>query len=180
MTLEEWFALDEDETGELVDGRLVEAEVPDWVHETVVAWLVVELTLWARAHRARVVASGVKYAVAQRRGRMPDASVFLGERRPPATGLVRAPPDIAIEVVSPSPRDVRRDRIEKSHEYATFGVRWYWLVDPAVRTMEVWELRDGVFAQVGGAATGQVSEIPGCPDLVLDLDTLWAEVDDLG
>jgi hypothetical protein len=44
---------------------------------------------------------------------------------------------------------------------------------------EVCELREGTYARAGVAATGLVSEIPGCPDLVLDLDALWAAVDDL-
>lgn len=180
MTLDEWFALDEDEPGEWVDGRLVEAEVPDWLHETVVRWLVVELTLWARRHDARVAPSGVKYAVGSKRGRMPDVSVFLDGRRPPPRGVVRIAPDVAIEVVSSSPKDARRDRIEKFDEYAAFGVRWYWIVDPGLRTLEVLELREGTYVRVGAASTGEVSEIPGCPDLVLDLDGLWAEVDDLG
>ena len=39
MTLEEWAAMPEDDEGELVDGVLVEEEMPDLTHETVVAWL---------------------------------------------------------------------------------------------------------------------------------------------
>ena len=39
MTLEEWAALDEDEPGEIVDGVLVEDEVPSMVHERVVVWI---------------------------------------------------------------------------------------------------------------------------------------------
>jgi hypothetical protein len=40
MTLAEGAAMDEDEPGELVEGRLVEEEVPDVVHELCVTWLV--------------------------------------------------------------------------------------------------------------------------------------------
>lgn len=143
-------------------------------------WLALQLGTWGRAHGARVYGSGLKYGVEADRGRMPDVTVFLAGRKPPGRGVVASPPDLAIEVVSPTPKDARRDRVEKPGDYAAFGVRWYWLVDPALRTLEVFELRDGTYARAGVASTGPVSEIPGCPGLVLDLDALWTEVDELG
>ncbi|MEQ1564944.1 MAG: Uma2 family endonuclease [Myxococcota bacterium] len=179
VTLDEWSRLPEDEPAEWVDGWLVESEVPDWVHETIVVWLVAQIKGWARAHEARVAASGVRYAVTATRGRAPDLSVFLDGRRPPPKGLVRIPADVMIEVISDASSDVRRDRVEKLSEYAQFGVRWYWLVDPQLRTLEILELRAGVYAHVGAAASGLVEAIPGFPDLSLDLDALWADVDAL-
>ena len=102
-----------------------------------------------------------------------DVPVFLAGRKPPARGVVDVPPDVAVEVVSPSPSDSRRDRVEKVADYAAFGVRWYWIVDPGLQTFEVFELRDGVYAYVGAGSSGPVTEIPGCPELALDLDALW-------
>lgn len=180
MTDEEWANLPEDEEGELVDGVLVEEEVPDWIHETVVAWLVTTLRLWARPRGGRVASSELKYILRPGRGRKPDISMILpGQKRPPPRGALRKPADVLIEVISPSPRDARRDRIEKFTEYAAFGARYYWLVDPAVKTVEMYELNaKGQYTRVHGASSGKLENIPGCDGLVLDLDELWTELDE--
>ena len=46
LTLNEWRDLPEDVPGELVDGRLVEEEMPDPLHEVIVAWLARMLGNW--------------------------------------------------------------------------------------------------------------------------------------
>src|SRR5437899_173468 len=68
MTLEEWAALDEDEPGELVDGRLVEEEMPDAVHEVIVVWFTAMIRTWLAPRGGFVLGSEAKYAVAITRG----------------------------------------------------------------------------------------------------------------
>ena len=180
MTLAQWADMAEDEAGEIVDGRLVEEEVPDFLHEAIVAWITALLHGWVVPRGGFVGGSEAKFAVSGRRGRKPDASVYFPGRRPPARGLIPVPPDIMVEVVSPRARDVRRDRIAKLEEYAAFGVSWYWLVDPQARSFEIFELgADGRYAHALGATEGTVEEVPGCPGLRLALDELWAIVDRL-
>ena len=94
----------------------------DLVHELVVSWLVRMLGNWL-GRRGFVFGSEAKYAVRPDRGRKPvSRSTHSDGSRLPRHGIVRVPPDIVVEVVSPSPRDERRDRIEKMDEYALFGV----------------------------------------------------------
>ncbi len=180
MTVTEWAALPEDEPGELVHGQLVEEEMPDLVHELVVSWLIALFHGWTEHRGGFVFGSEAKFVVAPRRGRKPDLSVYFhGARALPAHGAVRVPPDLVVEVVSPTPRDGRRDRVEKPDEYAAFGVRYYWIVDPAQRTVEILELgKDARYVRAQALVDG-TSRVPGCPGLSLDLDALWRKVDRL-
>ncbi len=171
--------MDEDEPGELVDGLLQEEEATDSPHEVTVSALLFVLLTWARPRGGRVLASETKYALSSRRGRKPDISVFLTrDWKLPRRGATRHPPDLVIEVVSPDPRDRRRDHIEKLHEYGAFSVPWYWLVEPEAQSLEILKLgEDGRYIHALDAAEGTI-EVPGCEGLTLDLDALWREIDE--
>ncbi len=47
-------------------------------------------------------------------------------------------PDWVCEILSPSTASL--DRVRKLRVYTREGVPWYWLVDPAARTLEVLRL----------------------------------------
>jgi Uma2 family endonuclease len=180
MTLAEWADMEEDEPGELVDGVLVEDEDVGYLHDAVGAWLTHLLFGWVTPRGGSVAVSDARFGVTPRRGRKPDVSVYFQGRRPPAHGLITVPPDVMVEVVSPRPKDARRDRVEKMNEYAAFGVRYFWLVDPPLRTLEIFELgADGRYARAVGVTEGVVDAVPGCEGLSIDVDALWALVDRL-
>src|SRR6266542_4280007 len=50
-------------------------------------------------------------------------------------------PDLLVELISPS--SVRRDRYDKKELYARFGVKEYWLGDPANKSLEILTLKEG-------------------------------------
>lgn len=77
----------------------------------------------------------------------PDIVVVLRENADRITenGVI-GPPDLVVEIVSPS--TVRTDRIRKGATYATFGVPEYWIVDPESETILVQTLVDGQFKPI--------------------------------
>jgi Uma2 family endonuclease len=176
ITLKEWGELPEEVCAELVDGVLVEDEMTTGAHDVLMSYLAHFFSSWVLPHGGRVLFER-KFGISRNRGRKPDVSVFL----PGTRGFVlservtTAPPDIAIEIITPTPRDIRRDRVEKRRDYAKLGVRWYWIVDPTLETVEILELgKSGRYEHLADGATGRL-RVPGCRGRALDLDALWRQ-----
>jgi len=180
MSVEEWVNLPEDDEGELVDGILMEEEVPDAIHELTISWLLRLFGNWLGG-KGFVFGSELKILTAPHRGRKPDLVVFFpGSAAPPRRGPIVKPPDILVEVVTPSPRDERRDRIDKMSEYANFGVKYYWLIDPALGSFEIFELTsERLYQKTVGVTSGRIDRVPGCDGLQIDVDALWSELERL-
>ena len=85
----------------------------------------------------------------------PDAVVVLkANLGVVATQRLVGPPDLVVEITSPSTAAYDRDPVEvKRGAYAYMGVPEYWLVDPATRTVEVLVL-DGASYRALGAFHG--------------------------
>src|SRR5271165_3275164 len=102
-TWDDFVALGEDDLRELIDGELVEVEVPKGKHEFVVARIIAALATWADSgHGGRVYASGYKIRVSDRRGVMPDVQFYARGNDASVDqddGLVRGRPDLVVEVV---------------------------------------------------------------------------------
>jgi len=171
---EEFIRLDDDDRRELVDGRLVEIEVPGFRHERIVAQLIRHLGNWVaeRAPGHVVLPSGYKIRITDLRGAMPDVQVLEPEtvERAEELGMADGRPDLAVEVVSKSSR--RYDRVTKLQWYASIGVPEYWIVDPEARTLErlVLQGEHYLIAQSAGEGTFEPESYPG---LAIPLDDLW-------
>jgi Uma2 family endonuclease len=143
-TWDEFVALEEDDRRELIDGELLEVEVPTILHEYVV-WLIgCSFGQWALPRKAGFgVVSGFKVRISDRRGVMPDFQ-FFRTGNPAASGdsvaLEAGHADLVVEVISPN--RVRYDRVVKLEYYASIGVPEYWIVDLPARTIERLVLQD--------------------------------------
>ena len=174
-TWDDFVALEEDDLRELIDGELVEVEVPTRTHEEIVSWLCYFLRGWAEAENGgSVLASGYKVRISDRRGVMPDLQFYRRGNEvslEQEQGLVRGRPDLLVEIVSPSSR--RYDRVTKLRWYAQLGVPEYWIVDPEARIVERLVLREAAFviaASLEGEETFRPESFAG---LEIPLAKLW-------
>ncbi len=106
---------------------------------------------------------------------VPDIAGWRRERMPtlPETAYFETTPDWACEILSPS--TARLDRGEKRDVYAREGVTHLWLVDPTVRQLEAFELREGrwvLLTTLSGSAEVAVAPFAAVP---FSLGSLWAD-----
>lgn len=173
---QEFIALPDDDRRELIDGELIEVEVPTFEHENIVAAVIQYLRAWVRAHQAGVVlASGYKVRISETRGFMPDVQHLSAETAQQAgkQGLEQARPELVVEVISPSGR--RYDRVVKLNGYAAIGVPEYWLIDPEGRTLERLMLQGEHYLIAQTAEEDADFAPPSYEGLVIPLAELWLD-----
>ena len=122
--------LDQDEykTAELIDGQVV-VGTPSWLHQRIVTALIRLIGNWVATESGRgEVTFNPRVRITHNRGYLPDV-VWYAEGRITAEGTQPdGPPDIAVEVLSPSTRAF--DAVRKREDYARIGVGEFWLIDP--------------------------------------------------
>ena len=136
-TEEEYLALDTNRLVELSDGWLEVLPMPLPYHQLIVRLLYDLLNAFVKAHDlGEALFAPLPIRLWPKTMREPDL-VFLRPQRMPD---LKKPPDgadLAIEVVSGSPEDRKRDLVIKRKEYARAGIPEYWIVDPDERKITV-------------------------------------------
>ncbi len=129
---------------EYLEGELLERNVGEWDHSRLQMLLSRYLSNREKQWGILVVPEQ-RVQVKARRFRVPDILVLTG---PPSGPIIKEPPFLCIEILSPSDRmGEMQDRID---DYLDFGVRYVWLIDPRKRraflyTSEgVQEVKDGI------------------------------------
>lgn len=168
LSLEDWFALGEDESlrrAELCRGVLEVSPSPRRAHSGAILSIAEQLR--SQVSRGHEVYHELDMIVEPRTPatvRQPDIVVIRAEAPEP---LLARDVVLAIEVVSPGSR--RRDRVTKREEYAAAGIPNYWIVDLDGPSAEVLTLVDGRYE--GREVTGRI-ELDGALPLVVDLANL--------
>lgn len=105
---------------------------------------------------------------------VPDIAGWRRERMPelPEATWIELAPDWICEVLSPS--TAQTDRSLKLPIYANYGVEWAWLIDPTVRTLEAYELREGKWLLLTTLKEDDPVRVPPFDAITLALSLLWA------
>ncbi|MBN1421609.1 MAG: Uma2 family endonuclease [Planctomycetes bacterium] len=155
---------------EVLDGELCMAPAPTTRHQEQVGNLHLILGGYARATgRGSVFVSPIDVVLSPHHVLQPDL-IFIAAERSAIIGdaCITGPPDIVVEILSESTR--RRDLVVKKEFYARFGVREYWIVDPAERRIRRLVLEGGTFAARGEAGAASSSDL--LPDLSIAVDEI--------
>jgi Uma2 family endonuclease len=128
---------------ELLGGHIVMSPPAGWTHARIEVRLARALEEHVVEHAAGLVfGSSLGFALPSGDTVQPDASFVPSERlarRPPArpNDFLRAVPSLVVEILSPA--TASHDRAEKKAIYEQNGVDEYWIIDPAARSVTVFE-----------------------------------------
>ena len=184
LTYRDYCALPEDGNRyEILDGELFVSPAPRPKHQLVIGNLYTVLRPYVERRKlGTVFLSPTDLILALATRRKPDSRttiaqpdlvfVATGRESIVTDRAIESPPDLAVEVVSPSTQ--MKDRNTKATLYARFGVPFYWILDPDNRLFEAWELRVGRYELATQARGSSVVAAPPFPKLRIALSRIWA------
>jgi Uma2 family endonuclease len=172
-TFADLLQFDENERYEIYDGRLIPmAPAPNIYHQRLVARLFRLLDDFVRAQDSgEVIIAPMDVVLAEDNTAQPDLLFVAKENAGIVKDWVFGAPDLVVEILSPS--SIRRDRKDKLKQYARFGVKEYWIVDPANRALEILVLHDQQFAVHSKAADAGLAESKVLVGLTIDVGKLF-------
>lgn len=167
--------LDQDEykDAELIDGQVV-VGTPSWLHQRIVTTLIWLIRTWIAEGSGRgEVTFNPRVKITHNRGYLPDVAWYAAGRVDGEGNQPDGPPDLAVEVLSPSTRTF--DLVRKRADYARIGVGELWLIDPEGPAALVLRREGAEFLVVedldaGGALTSPL--LPGLSVVVGQLVTV--------
>ncbi len=129
-TLADYYAMPEDRRGELIDGVIYDMSSPSFVHQSIVASIVIQVGTYInnKKGKCKVLPApiDVQLDCDEKTMLQPDVVILCDDKKN-KNRCIFGPPDFVCEVLSPSTKF--RDSVLKLWKYMNAGVREYWMVD---------------------------------------------------
>lgn len=160
---------------ELIDGEHVVTPTPERRHQQLSSRLHGAIWLYLRhAPIGEIYAAPLDVILSDRDLVQPDLLHVSRARSHVLGRWVHGAPDLVIEILSPSTREA--DESDKRRQYDQFGVREYWIVDPELEAVKIYQRApDGSFPRVAELTreSGDAITTPLLPGFRLRLAELF-------
>jgi Uma2 family endonuclease len=182
FTYGDYLTWDDDERWELIDGVPYNmSPAPRVAHQRILGELLLQFGNWLKGKPCQVF-------IAPFDVRLPDAEepddlvetvvqpdlVVICDRGKLDEAGCRGAPDLVVEILSPT--TAQKDLKIKFARYERAGVREYWIVEPAGKTVQVFTLGpDGRYGRPEVFVDGDQAPVGILPELVVDLGAIFAE-----
>ena len=140
LTVADWEAMSHGDGNryEIIEGELFVSRSPGLTHERVLFKLILLIGNFLETSPVGEGVANVGVILSDVSAVIPDLIVFLNEQIDEiiSNDRVKGPPALVIEILSPGPTNIQRDRLTKLQLYDKHGVPEYWIVDPPNMILE--------------------------------------------
>lgn len=160
---------------ELIDGEVVMSPSPSEKHQRALAELYLSIANHVKKYGlGKVYFAPFDVVFSEKTALQPDL-IFVSSARVGIIGpeYIIGAPDLVVEVLSPS--RPAYDRVTKLEQYALYGVREYWIIDPAEEKAEVHRLAGKSYELTGALSGDETLTTPLLPGWELPVRRLFAE-----
>ena len=143
-TLEDYFALPDEQRVELIDGVFYDMANPTGIHQVLGGELYALFREYIRKNKGDCVPImspiDVQLDCDDRTMVQPDVLILCDRKKLVKKGGIYGAPDFIVEVLSPSTK--KKDMVKKNQKYMDAGVKEYWMVDPDKKRVTVYLYED--------------------------------------
>ncbi|MDO4321737.1 MAG: Uma2 family endonuclease [Lachnospiraceae bacterium] len=150
-TLEDYYALPEERRAELIDGVFYDMSSPRTIHQLICSEIHVRLRRYISEKKGSCIPftapMDVQLDCDDRTMVQPDVMVIC-DRRKIIDRCIYGAPDFIAEVLSQATK--RRDTVTKLGKYMEAGVREYWVIDPYMKKVIVYDFEHDEYPMIYG------------------------------
>ena len=160
---------------QIIYGDVFMMASPSVNHQAICMELSLQFGNWLRGKPCRVFAAPLDVRLFPEDDNSDDTVVQPGllvvcDKVKLGKGSVNGPPDIAIEIISPSTSS--KEHFLKFRAYMDAGIREYWMIEPEQKLVQVYIYENGHFISYGYKSEDVVQSTV-LQGFSVDLKTLW-------
>jgi len=163
---------------QLINGEVYQMASPSVAHQALLMGLSAKFDNWLQGKPCRVFGSPLDVRLFPKKDKsdstvvQPDLLVVCDKSKL-SKGSVDGPPDLVIEIVSPS--NTYSELFLKFNYYLKAGVREYWVIDPEIKKIVVHIYENGHYLSTNYEDNDHIP-VTILPGLEISLEELWERI----